>query len=293
VPRKYLNLKTIRHLSYRLGIPPEELKDISSKAGSLYFIRYKSKKNGDKRKIFAPNPSLKRVQKAVQRLLREISVSDSAHGGIRGRSNASNAKVHCSGKWIYQLDFKNFFPNISHHMVYGLFFHELKCSPKVASLLTKICTAEGQVPAGGVMSTDIANLICRKTDRRIEGLASAFHIHYTRYVDDVTFSGKQIPDFFKQEVKKIIRQGGFILHPEKENLCGSHQPQIVTGLSVNGSRPKIPRKIRRELRKEEYIFRKFEAGELSKDEKEKYEQRFDGKKCYFNYIDTYTDLSRS
>lgn len=289
---KQLSLKTVKHLSYRLGFASEILEDVSSKSGTSYVIHYKSKKNGEQRKIFAPKPLLKKVQKAVQKLLREVSISNSAHGGIKGRSNVSNAKVHCLNKWVYQLDFKNFFPNISHHMVYGLFFHELKCSPKVASLLTKICTIEGQVPAGGVMSTDIANLLCRKTDRRINGLASAFDIYYTRYVDDLTFSGKNIPDFFKNKVKKIIQQGGFILHPEKESLCGAHQPQIVTGLSVNGNRPKIPRKIKHQLRKEEYFFQKYETGKMTKTMIEKREQSFHGKKSYFNYIDSCTNSSQ-
>jgi len=94
------------------------------------------------------------------------------------------------------------------------------------------------------MSTDIANLVCRKIDRRIEGLAPLFNTSYTRFVDDITFSGDYIPNSFIKMVKQIIAQSGYKLNSDKELLCGKHQSQVVTGLTVNRKKPKVPKKVR-------------------------------------------------
>jgi RNA-directed DNA polymerase len=105
---------------------------------------------------------------------------------------------------LLNLDLKNFFPSISHYKVYELFHKKLDCAPKVASLLTRLSTVKGQVPQGGPMSTDIANLVMRRTDRRLRKLAKKFNINYTRFVDDISFSGKDIPTRFVIIAKEII-----------------------------------------------------------------------------------------
>ncbi|MBW2470354.1 MAG: RNA-directed DNA polymerase [Deltaproteobacteria bacterium] len=176
-----LDIKTLKHLSKRLGFPVSELQEIASCAESLYKFDKKPKKNGGFREISKPNFRLKRVQSAIHKLLREARISNSAHGGIKGRSNLTNAKVHCNQSLLLNMDLKNFFPSISHYKVFELFHKELGCSESVASLLTKLTTVKGQVPQGGPMSTDLANLVFRKTDLRLEGLAKKFGLNFTRY----------------------------------------------------------------------------------------------------------------
>ncbi len=159
--KKYLNLKSLEHLSHRLGFHLGELQRIAAKAESLYSFEKEPKKSGGFRDISKPHHTLKKIQKAIHRLLKEVKISDCAHGGISGRSNLTNAQRHCNQKWVLNLDFKSFFPSISNYQVNNLFLRELRCSPAVASLLTRLCTVRGQLPQGGCMSTDIANLVCR------------------------------------------------------------------------------------------------------------------------------------
>ncbi len=134
------------------------------------------------------------------------------------------------------------------------------------------------------MSTDIANLVCRKTDRRIKGLAEQFGLTYTRFVDDITFSGDHIPKAFQIKVKQIIGQSGYKLNPKKEDLLGRHQSQIVTGLSVNRKRPKVPKKVKRKWRMDKYLFEKYEADQLPRQLQDKKKQKIYGRENYVGYV---------
>jgi hypothetical protein len=182
------------------------------------------------------------------------------------------------------LDLKNFFPSISHDRVYALFHKELGCSPEVASLLTKLSTVKGQVPQGGSMSTDIANLILRKTDLRLEKLTDKYKIKYTRFVDDISFSGDIIPKSFVETAKKIISQSSFEFNSDKEKLLDNSKAKLVTGLGINRKKPNIPRSLRRQVRKEDYLFSKFESKQLNQPDRIKKDQRISGKKAYIDYI---------
>lgn len=249
-----LAIRSLKHLSLRLGFPLDELNKIAANAEKLYYFEEQEKKNGGIRIISKPKPILKKIQSKIHKLLQEIIPPECAHGGIKGRSNVTNAKVHCDNKWLLQLDFRNFYPNISNYQVYNLFLFELECSPDVARLLTRLCTVRGEVPQGGSMSSDIAILVCRNLGRRLEGLAARYNINYTQYIDDLSFSGPQIPLLLRTKIKEIIAQYGVKLNQEKELIRGRHEPQIVTGLTVNRKRPHQHRETKREWRAEEFIF---------------------------------------
>jgi hypothetical protein len=284
--KTHLNINTLSHLSHRLGFNLKELQKIASKAETLYKFDREPKKSGQGyREISKPSYKLKSIQKSIHMLLLEIKVSKIAHCGIKGKSNLSNAKNHCNKNWIFSLDFENFFPNISHHRVYGLFFRDLKCAPKVASLLTRLSTVRKQVPQGGPMSMDLANLVCRKLDQHLEILCAKYGISYTRHCDDLNFSGKRIPESFKKNVKDIIKRSGFLLNSDKELCTPHHKAQSVVGLRVNRKTPLVPRNIKRKWRQERYYFEKYEKNELVEGEKIKKKQRLDGQEAYVNYID--------
>jgi RNA-directed DNA polymerase len=282
--KKQLNIRSLKHLALRLGISIEELQEVAEQAETHYKTWREPKKNGGFRQISAPTRRLKRIQRAIHKLLMEIELPNCVHYGRIGRSNLTNARVHSGKKWVYGLDFRAFFPSISHHFVYNMFRQELNCTPVVSSILTRLCTFQGQVPQGGSMSTDIANIVCRKLDKRLENLGLRYGIQYSIYCDDLNFSGHRIPRSFRKKVKEIVGQYPFSLNPDKESLSGRHRPQVVTGLTVNRKRPHVPRKKRREWRKEKHIFEKHESGSLSETERLNRQQRLRGKTAYLNYV---------
>jgi RNA-directed DNA polymerase len=284
--KRTLGINTLAHLSHRLGFPVDELQRVASQAEDQYIFRKVPKKNGGFRTISNPRYRLKQIQESIHNLLKEVALQDSAHGGVRSRSNVSNARPHCKQRCLLNLDLKNFFPSISHYKVYELFHRKLTCSPAVAQLLTKLTTVNRQVPQGGPMSTDLANLVMRKTDERLEGLSRKYGINYTRFVDDMSFSGNTIPNAFISVAKEIISQSGFHLNPDKESMKTTGEAKQVTGLSVNRAKPNVPRKKRREVRKEAHIFEKYEKEQLGEFACNKKEQQIRGKLAYVNYVNS-------
>ena len=94
----------------------------------------------------------------------------------------------------------------------------------------------------------IANLVCRRLDARLFGLArSVSGGQYTRYADDLTFSGPKYIESLLPAIHKIISEEGWAIVPEKTRLMHKNQRQMVTGLVVN-ERVSVPRELRRKLR---------------------------------------------
>ncbi|MBC2716060.1 MAG: RNA-directed DNA polymerase [Desulfobacteraceae bacterium] len=284
--KKTLDLWALKHLALCLDISEDELITVSENTKKYYFSWKKPKKDGTFREISDTAPRLKIIQKKLHQLLKKVVLSDAAHGGVPGRTNQSNADAHCGESFIYKLDFRSYFPSISHQRVFHLFRHELNCSNDVASLLTKLTTINGCVPQGSSTSMDIANLVCRNLDAWLIGLSKSFGLKYTRYVDDLTFSGKHIPERFKKKLKKIIKLKQWLyLNDSKESLNGKNQEQIVTGLNIKYKKPKITRAYKRSVKKEKHILSKLSANELNDTELENSKSSVKGKENYILHIE--------
>ena len=284
--KNHLNIVKLENLALRLGFPLSVLQKAAEKAETSYRFRKEPKSSGKGfRDISEPKHLLKKIQQSIHKLLLEIKVSNSAHCGIKKRSNLTNAKNHCNKEWLFGLDFKDYFPNISNNRVYTLFLRELNCTPDVASLLTRLCTVRRQVPQGGPTSMDIANLVCRELDKRMEGLAKKFRLKYTRHCDDINISGKAVPEYFKKQTKKIIMQSGFPLNDKKELSTNHTEGHSVVGLNVTRKKPNVARNTKRGWSKEKYIFDQFEAHNLPEAARVKGEQKIKGRESYVKYVE--------
>ena len=134
----------------------------------------------------------------LDELLAKLPVHDAAHGFVPGRSTVTNAEPHVGAALVVKLDLLNFFPSIHYQRVAGLFRH-YGYDEEVADLLAALTThrprlADGTVawpgalPQGAPTSPALANLVCRRLDARLSGLARRSGARYTRYADDLTFS---------------------------------------------------------------------------------------------------------
>ena len=85
--------------------------------------------------------------------------------------------------------------------------------------------------------------------RRLAGLAAHHRYAYTRYADDLTFSGDQPEAIGKLlgSVRRVVKEEGFTEHPAKTRIMRQGNRQEVTGLTVN-ERPTISRREYRRLR---------------------------------------------
>jgi RNA-directed DNA polymerase len=229
-----------------------------------YFI---PKKTGGQRAISAPKALLAEVQsKIFEGLLNKLALEPQAHGFVKGRSIVSNASLHTGRDVVVNLDLKDFFPSITFRRVKGL-FHKLGYSEQVATVLSLLTTEPPRVetelggrvfhvalgarilPQGACTSPALTNLICRKLDRRLTGLSGSFQFNYSRYADDLTFSGSREAKIgcLLGGVRRILKDEGFEENKAKTHIMRQGRRQEVTGLTVN-SRPTVSRKERRRLR---------------------------------------------
>jgi len=227
------------------------------------------KKTGGERVISAPQPRLKRAQYWVlDNILNAVKLHDAAHGFVTQRSIVSNARNHVGRDVVINLDLKDFFPTLTFARVKGL-FEALGYAEAVATPLALICTEaavdemalDGKryfvaggprlLPQGAPSSPAITNLICRKLDRRLSGLAGKLGFTYSRYADDLTFSAcgeatRRIGTLLKA-VDGIVSAEGFTVHPDKTRVMRKSSRQEVTGLTVN-ERVAVPRPLLRRFR---------------------------------------------
>ncbi|HNN92376.1 reverse transcriptase family protein [Haliangium sp. UPWRP_2] len=220
------------------------------------------KASGGTRTISAPRASLKKIQRRIlDEILAKLPTHAASHGFVRGRSVLSNAKPHVGASLVLKMDLRDFFPTIHFRRVCGLFCR-IGYSSEVASLLAGLCTHRGKLadgyvvwpgvlPQGAPTSPAIANLLCRRLDARLTGLARGLGGNYTRYADDLTFSFKAVPERgigrFSWWVDQVCQQEGFVENTGKRRVLRPQNQQRITGIVVN-SGLNIPRAARHTFR---------------------------------------------
>jgi RNA-directed DNA polymerase len=118
----------------------------------------------------------------------------------------------------------------------------------LSSLLAIMTTWYNRLPMGAPTSPVISNLACLGLDIKLMGIAEENNLKYSRYADDLTFSGNEFPDYFLiDELKGLIESEGFQVNQKKFRIHPNSRRQVVTGITVN-DKPNIPRKYYRNLR---------------------------------------------
>lgn len=176
-----------------------------------------------------------------------------AHGYVPGRSTRTNALRHVGATAVLKADIQDFFQSISKSRVIAL-LESAGVRPAAADVLAEIATWEDHLPLGLHSSPILANAVCNDLDRRLSALCPGGI--YTRYADDLSFSGPHLPT--KAEVVSELARDGFRLAEHKWRLVSRGRGLFVTGLSIeDGVRPRVPRKMKRRLRQEVYYANKF------------------------------------
>lgn len=233
--------------SVRYGISENMLKHFAS--DSIAPKRFRTfhihKKSGGLREIKAPCRQLDVILTCVNEMLKAVyRPSDAAMGFTSGRSVLDNAQVHVGHNYVFNIDLKDFFPSIPQARVWKrLQLPPFNFMQEVANVLAGLCcsfdkTANANVlPQGSPASPLLTNAICDKLDRRMNGVAKRFGLHYSRYADDMTFSSMhnvyQEGGAFRTEIQRIISEQGFRMNESKTRIRKADKRQEVTGLTVN------------------------------------------------------------
>lgn len=195
--------------------------------------------NGGKkeRTVYAPSRLLRWIQTRIREtMLLRIPQPDYVTGFVPGRGIVYNAKKHVGARTVVNIDLKNFFPTITPARVYGLLKSTFGLESSPCATLTNLVTYQGHLCQGFVTSPDIANIICWHMDRRLARLAEKSGLVFTRYADDLTFSGGDwhgSVDKFIDIVREIVSSEGFEVHPEKIAIMRRGRRQRVTGVVVS------------------------------------------------------------
>jgi len=232
-----------------------------------YRYGWLARAGGPSRLIERPKARLKAIQRRLLHdLLDWIPAHGSAHGFTRGRSVRSHASAHTGQYVVVSLDLEDFFASIAAGRVFGIFRTAGYPEP-VAHTLTALTTnsvppdewapvsrprdpyligahhrlrsrlAAAHLPQGAPTSPALANLAAFGLDRRLAALAQAFGTTYTRYADDLTFSGprslRSEATRFRSSVARIVREEGFCLNERKSALMTRAGRQRVCGVVVN------------------------------------------------------------
>ncbi len=248
----------LRHLRKILRIKKKDQnKYFGNQKTELYRAFRIPKKAGGWREIEAPEDELKVRQTWIkENILDKVHVSSHAMGFRCNTSIYDNALPHVNKALVMNVDIKDFFPSIPYKKVFKIFVY-LGYTKQVSHLLTKMCTnAKGVLPQGAPTSPVISNIVMLKLDRRLGELAKKMNCAYTRYADDITFSGSEYISSAMPLICKIINEEGFKINQKKVRFQYSNQRQEVTGLTVN-KKVSLPKTKIRELENAIYYCKKY------------------------------------
>ena len=249
----------------------------------FFYRKFKiQKKNGNYREISEPLPSLKEIQYFILReILYKQKVSRYCKSYIPKKKFREYLKYHTNEKQVLTLFIVYFFPSINFENIFN-YFAEIGYSKDVAFYLSNLCTysikaKKGEkvdytkrfLPQGAPTSPYLSNLVLIKFDDAVANYCRDKQIKYTRYADDMAFSGKQIEkdnlvQFVEQELTKI----GLKLNKEKTNFMKQNVRQIISGVIVN-KKLQLPKNERNNIRKKMYFISKYGLENHQKNTNEK------------------------
>lgn len=244
---------------------------VSNHVETHYSTLHIKKRDGGQRRLLVPDPLLKGIQKKIlHNILEERAVSEYATAYYKGRGILENASPHVGKDKILKLDIKDFFENILFSQVKQSAFPAIYFPPSVGTLLTYLCCYYDYLPQGAPTSPAISNLVMKPFDQHIGNWCKERGIAYSRYCDDMTFSGDFDEVAVLHKAGAFLNELGFELNPKKTRTIDRSRCQTVTGIVVN-DKPQIPREYRRALKREIYFCEKYGIrGHLERIQDKKY-----------------------
>lgn len=277
-------ITTVPALSEWLGVAPAELRSLTTQWRNIsegrtrhYHFQWIARRGGIPRLIEAPKMRLKAVQRRILTgILDHIPPHEAAHGFRTGRNIVTFTAPHAAHSCVLRMDVQDFFPSIRRPRVLRVFLNA-GYPEEIAALLADLCTTatpaairtampclspdkawslrkklqSRHLPQGAPTSPALANLCGFALDARLSGLARRFHAHYTRYADDLLFSGgdefARCAGRCEMHAGAILLEFGLAAAHRKTKIMPQSVPQRAAGLVLN-VRPGLPRRERDQLK---------------------------------------------
>ena len=273
------------HLCLLAGVHIERIITVTNTNRIDSYKRFKlKKKRGGFRVIQTTNDELKYLQRWIlKNILEKVPSHKSCKGFDKNTSIKQNADTHLKSEALLKLDLLRFYDSINEKRIYGI-FKSFGYHPNLAVSLAKICTIvpdemfissfrkketelkeyitsknEGILAQGSPTSPKLSNLITINLDKRLTGLANKNGLNYSRYADDLTFSGnfKQLQKV-KKVIYRIIREESLFPNYSKTKFIKLGGNFLVTGLNIQNNISTVPRKKKKEI--EHHLFHCIDNG---------------------------------
>lgn len=204
-----------------------------------YKTFYIPKKSGKWRLVEEPESELKRLQRQIIKELQKIEWPEYLYG--LNKSAIKNAVQHFNSKVIIKFDISEFFlsTTLGHYykaieQLNGILSPDLYKLGKDCFIRDNKNPTIIRLPTGAPTSPFIASIAFWPVDLSLLSLAKSHGLKYTRYVDDLTFSGNNYPHSLEKDVVKIANKAGFRINFSKTEKCFRNiNSQIVTGVLLN------------------------------------------------------------
>ncbi|MBR7133402.1 MAG: RNA-directed DNA polymerase [Clostridia bacterium] len=240
-----------------LGFSGKTLYSVSNHINRHYHPVKIPKANGEFRELNVPDKLLMTIQRAINnKLLCLENVSRFAMAYKPGSSTKMNAVAHVAQPVVLKLDIRHFFDHLIFPLIKEKAFPAARYSEQNSILLTFLCTYKDALPQGAPTSPTISNIIMKDFDNFVGGWCNERGIAYTRYCDDMTFSGDFDPKAVIILVKKELKKLGLYLNDKKTVVVRKGQRQSVTGIVVNEKRS-IPIEYKKRIRQEMHYCMKY------------------------------------
>ncbi len=256
------DLQSLEEVALACGIEPtriEAFAKIAPQAASYSVLKI-PKRSVKRRNAFrtvykANSEALSGFHRSIAMVVvNSANFGEHVQGFVKKRSTYSNARRHVGARLLLHADITAFFDTITVKQVSEALV-VAGCVPDVANILARACTIDGYLRQGTRCAPALANLVCQHLDSDMLALAQDAGAVYTRYADDMTFSGDVVPK--PASVEQVVKQHGFALRDGRCYQQRRGRNQYVTGLTIADAKPRLPRRLKRNLRLTFHYIEKF------------------------------------
>ena len=226
------DIKTIEDFCRIISVEKSFLQKHLRLCPLLYVEIPLKKKDGTPRPIRAPKEELKLIQRAIlKNIFSDIKLPPCCYGFSKNKSIIENAKAHSRNDYLLNLDIQDFFPSVHYTKVQQIFL-DININSEVADVLCNLTTYEHRLPQGAPTSPFLASFALSNLDHRLMQLAKSNYITYSRYFDDVSFSGSKRVVVLEKDIMRIIKQEGYKVKIQKRKLFNKGEIKEVNGILI-------------------------------------------------------------
>jgi len=215
-----------------------------------YYRHFTIPKGSGVRHIEAPRVALKAIQKWLSGHFQKVwQPNKCVFGFVPGRSHIDAASQHLLAVWVYSIDIEDFFPSVSFERVQ----HALRVlgyrTEKSINTLSTLCCLRARLVQGAPTSPVLSNIVLQGVDEKLMSIAEEHSLVFTRYADDIVFSGRgEVPNELILRIKSTVIDDGWRLADHKEELASLPKRLKVHGLLVHGQRVRLTKGYRNRIR---------------------------------------------